>query len=154
MQFLCIFLKLLNRSCTGIRLGSVVAPSPAHAIAIKSKQVPWSVNTMALAFLSEAVKDDEFMQRTWEETPSWRKHLVELLQSKFPAWEIFGEPYLSWVWVDTKCEIVSRNAVSLAKQNGVPIRSGKPGYNLPTYIRIAVRNPEMTKILLDAWKSL
>jgi len=35
-------------SCTGIRLGSVVAPTAQDLLAIKAKQVPWSVNGPAL----------------------------------------------------------------------------------------------------------
>jgi len=29
-----------------------------------------------------------------------------------------------------------------------------PGYNLPTFFRIAVRDPEVTKILLESWNPL
>lgn len=35
-------------SCTGVRLGSVVAPTAAKLAAVKAKQVPWSVNCVAL----------------------------------------------------------------------------------------------------------
>ncbi|TMW69630.1 hypothetical protein Poli38472_001786 [Pythium oligandrum] len=141
-------------SCTGLRIGSVVAPTAAHAAAIKKKQVPWSVNSMALAFVSEVVKDTEYMNKTWEVTPKWRANLVEQLAARFPAWEVFGKPYLSWIWVDTKSEELTERAVALAKEHGVPVRSGKPGYALPTFVRIAVRNPQQTAVLLKAWESL
>ncbi|GLD95542.1 hypothetical protein PINS_up022802 [Pythium insidiosum] len=141
-------------SCTGLRIGSVVAPTPAHAAAIKKKQVPWSLNSMALAFVSEVVKDTEYMNKTWELTPQWRAHLAEQLHARFPDWVIHGEPYLSWIWVDTKSAAVAENAVRLAKEHGVPVRSGKPGYELPAFVRIAVRRPEQTAVLLKAWASL
>lgn len=141
-------------SCTGIRLGSVIAPTEAHAQAIKRKQVPWSVNSMALAFLSAVVQDTEYMNRTWDLTPKWRKNLVDLLNKRFPEWTIYGKSYLSWIWVDTHDETLADQAVELAKKNGVPIRSGRPGYNLPTFIRIAVRSAAPTDVLLNAWSSL
>lgn len=141
-------------SCTGLRIGSVVAPTAAHAAAIKKKQVPWSVNTMALAFVSAVVKDDAYMQKTWEVTPVWRAHIVDALAQRFPHWEVHGKSYLSWIWVDTKSVATSEQACALAKQHGVPVRSGKPGYELPTFIRVAVRNHQQTAVLLKAWETL
>ncbi|CAI5743448.1 unnamed protein product [Peronospora destructor] len=141
-------------SCTGLRLGSVVAPTPEHAAEIKRKQVPWSVNSMALAFVSAVVKDDAYLQETWDVTPKWRSHAIEQLTTRFPKWEFFGKPFLSWIWLDTKSAATSEEACTLAKVHGVPVRSGKPGYNLPTFVRIAVRNPEHTAVLLKAWEKL
>jgi hypothetical protein len=42
-------------SCAGIRLGSVIAPTPQLMVQIKAKQVPWSVNNVALTFLTVAI---------------------------------------------------------------------------------------------------
>ena len=39
-------------ACPGVRLGSVVAPSAATLKRVKAKQVPWSVNLMAIDFTS------------------------------------------------------------------------------------------------------
>nr|CCA22387.1 conserved hypothetical protein [Albugo laibachii Nc14] len=140
-------------ACTGIRLGSVIAPTSADSALIKKKQVPWSVNSMALAFLSAVVKDEEYMKRTWDVTSEWRAYAVECIEKRF-TWKCLGKPFLSWIWIDTMSEPMAEDAVRLAKESGVPVRSGSPGYNLPTYIRIAVRSPEKTNILLQAWKSL
>jgi len=141
-------------SCTGVRLGSVVAPDEASLLRIKQRQVPWSVNTMALEFLSEVVKDDEYMARTWELTPKWRQATIDAIHARFPSWVILGEPYLSWIWVDIGCESIVEEAVQLARKAGTPVRSGAPGYNLPTMVRIAVREPKHLDLLLDAWKPL
>lgn len=141
-------------SCTGIRLGSVIAPTASHALAIKAKQVPWSVNSMALCFLSEVIKDTDYMTQTWKLTPIWRTNIVDQLAKNFPTWEVYGKDFLSWIWVDTKSESIAERAVVLAKAAGVPIRWGKSGYNLPTYLRFAVRNPQVTAVLLDALKEL
>ena len=93
---------------------------------------------MALAFISEAVLDKAYLQTMWEVTSSWRAHQVEALHKLFPNWRCLGEAFLSWVWIDTGSEEVAQKAVDVAKRNGTPIRWGKPGYRLPSYIRIAV----------------
>lgn len=141
-------------SCTGIRIGSVVGPTPTHIQNIKKHQVPWSVNSMALAFISAVVKDDAYMQRTWHITPLWHKNLVDALHARWPTWTVHGQAFLSWVWVNTHSERMADQAVQQAKAAGVPIRSGRPGYNLPTYIRIAVRNATSTNVLIEALSNI
>jgi hypothetical protein len=49
-------------------------------------------------------------------------------------------------------EETAEKAVAVAKLNGTPVRSGKPGYRLPRMVRIAVRSPELTRHLLDGWQ--
>ena len=93
---------------------------------------------MALAFISEAVLDKAYLQTMWEVTSSWRAHQVEAIHKLFPNWRCLGEAFLSWVWIDTGSEEGAQKAVDVAKRNGTPIRWGKPGYRLPSYIRIAV----------------
>ena len=89
-----------------------------------------------------------------------------------------GEDWLSWLWIDTKDAAVAAEAVKRAKAAGAasrrllawlglgtarahmsksappaagtPIRNGAMGYNLPTFIRVAVRSPEKQNILLRA----
>jgi len=141
-------------SCTGVRLGSVIAPSREVLQRIKMKQVPWSVNTMALEFLSEVVHDDDYMQKTWEVTPVWRQHTIEEIVARFPSWQVQGKPFLSYIWVDVGDVGMVEEAVRLAKQAGTPVRSGAPGYNMPHMIRIAVREPQHLALLLDAWEPL
>ncbi|KAJ1491318.1 hypothetical protein T484DRAFT_1774727, partial [Baffinella frigidus] len=74
--------------------------------------VPWSVNSVALVFLTVAIAvalvfltvaiaDKEFMRRTWALTPVWRLNIVSKITEAFPAWRCHGEPFLSWVWIDT-----------------------------------------------------
>ncbi|KAJ2776084.1 hypothetical protein H4R18_005866 [Coemansia javaensis] len=140
--------------CTGLRLGSVVCPSPDHTRAIKKVQVPWSVNVVALEFLDAVVADEAYLQKTWELTPVWRQEMTARIAEQFPAWECHGRPFLSWIWVDTKSEAVAQRAVDLAYAAGVPVRSGRPGYNHPTFIRLAVREPAKVDVLLGAWREL
>jgi histidinol-phosphate/aromatic aminotransferase/cobyric acid decarboxylase-like protein len=143
-------------SCTGLRLGSIVCPTVSHCVELKRIQVPWSVNSPALAFLDEVVRDKEYLEETWRVTPIYRAQLIERLEALGGGrgWEYFGKSYLSWVWADMKDVAVAEKAVELAKAAGVPVRSGKPGYERPTFVRIAVREPKQTDILLNAWKNL
>ena len=57
--------------CPGLRIGSLVAPDSQLRQQVKKMQVPWSVNTPALHFLSEAIRDKQFMEETWRITPEW-----------------------------------------------------------------------------------
>lgn len=49
-------------SCTGVRLGSVVAPTAEKLAAVKAKQVPWSVNCVAL--VSQQAEDPKGRKAT------------------------------------------------------------------------------------------
>jgi histidinol-phosphate/aromatic aminotransferase/cobyric acid decarboxylase-like protein len=140
-------------SCPGIRLGSVVAPTPAHMTELKRKQVPWSVNCAALTFMAEVVKDTDFMERTWELTPQWNRTLQDSIKELFPDWTIHGMEYLSWLWIDTHSAEATETVVTACKAAGTPVRSGKPGYNMPSYFRVAVRRPESTEVLVNALKN-
>lgn len=137
-------------SCCGVRLGSVVAPTQELQRSVKSKQVPWSVNTIALQFLSEAVKDTDYLKRTWELTPIWNRDMRKEIMAQHPDWEVHGKDFLSWLWIDTHNEELTRDIVRRTRAAGVPVRSGAPGYNLPTFFRAAVRPEKMRTNLLGA----
>mmetsp|Transcript_30100 Transcript_30100/g.44009 ORF Transcript_30100/g.44009 Transcript_30100/m.44009 type:complete len:398 (+) Transcript_30100:258-1451(+) len=139
-------------SCTGIRLGSIISPTEAFMTRMKSKQVPWSVNCMALAFLTAACLDKEYLKTMWQVTTHWRSQQVYQINQRFPGWRCIGEPFLSWVWIEMPDEYTAEKAVQVAKLNGTPVRWGKPGYQLPRMIRIAVRNPEQSAQLFNGWQ--
>ena len=103
-----------------------------------------------MAFLTAAVGDTEYLQHTWSITTQWRQRTVDKLREMHPTWEVNGESFLSWLWVDTKDAKAADEAVRRAKIAGVPIRAGKHGYEQPTFIRIAVRSPEKQDILFEA----
>ncbi|KAI9506612.1 pyridoxal phosphate-dependent transferase [Coemansia spiralis] len=140
--------------CTGLRLGSVICPTAEHMRAIKKLQVPWSVNTVALAFLNAVVSDDAYLHKTWQMIPVWRRQTIDRLSELFPEWKFHGRSFLSWIWVDTGSEDAAQKAIDLARAAGVPIRSGRPGYSLPTFIRLAVREPEKVDALIGALKAM
>lgn len=125
-------------SCPGVRLGSVVAPSAATLRRVKAKQVPWSVNLMAIDFTSAVVKDKEYLERTWKYTKAWRAEAVRMIAEEHPTFETHGEDFISWIWVDTKDIDIANAIVEASKEGGMPIRSGAPGYQMPTFVRMAV----------------
>eukprot|EP01068_Selenidium_serpulae_P009035 Selendium_serpulae@DN5134_c0_g1_i1.p1 len=139
-------------ACPGLRIGSVVAPTERLYRAAKRIQVPWSVNGPALAFLHAAVLDEEYLHRTWAVTEKWRNYAVEKMTQTKPKWTITGEKWLSFLWINTHSEEEARTAVSRCLTAGVPLRWGLHGYELPTYIRIAVREPRLTDIIVNAIK--
>lgn len=56
------------------------------------------------------------------------------------------QPISTSLQVDTGSADVTTEAVKLASAVGTPVRSAGPGYNMPTYFRIAVREPGLTKV--------
>ncbi|CAJ0648716.1 8052_t:CDS:2 [Entrophospora sp. SA101] len=100
-------------SCTGLRLGSVVCPTSKHCDDLKRIQVPWSVNTPALAFLDNVVKDQTYMKNTWELTPKWRLELIEKLKKVSNSLE-----FLSWVWIDMRTIEIAEKAKKSKKNDG------------------------------------
>jgi histidinol-phosphate/aromatic aminotransferase/cobyric acid decarboxylase-like protein len=139
-------------SCPGIRLGSVICPTPEDCKALKEHQVPWSLNICALAFLTAAIEDEEYLQQTWDLTVTWRARTVSKLMELHPNWTVYGEPWLSWIWVDTHSSEEALEAVRRAKAVGCPIRNGAMGYEMPTFIRLAVRSPSKQDTLFQALK--
>jgi len=152
IYIMCSWTKIWT--CPGLRLGSVICPMPHHISELKKHQVPWSLNVFALRFLSACIKDTCFMEQTWEACPRLRARTVAQLADMFPDWQVFGEPWLSWLWIDTKDAAIAARAVEVAKKAGVPIRNGAMGFNLPTYIRLKVTHEESQAVLFDALRNL
>lgn len=150
-------------SCTGIRLGSVLCPTAEQASEMKKLQVPWSVNVAGLRFLEVVTspQEAEYLDKTWELTPKWRSSEIEKLKEleleltgASGNWGLYGEPFLSWIWIDFKDDVMADDAAEKARQAGVPIRPGKNGYKKYSCVRIAVREPSKVDILINAWKDL
>jgi len=141
-------------SCTGLRIGSLLCPSPVEKSLIESKQVPWTVNTLAKTYLKAALTDKLYMEQTWKYTLEWRRHIKTELERSFPHWKIFGQPWTSWLWIDTGSEIEATRAYEASLAAGVPIRHASAGYGLPTFIRVAVRRPSDFAVLHQTFQGL
>ena len=113
-------------ACTGLRLGSLVCPTLEHLNRIKKRQVPWSVNLPALAFLDSVCRDRAYLEETWKVTTQWRAYAVqsvmELCAERGWRWVCHGEAFLSWVWIDVKSVHVAEKVVSVSRQGGCPVR--------------------------------
>mmetsp|Transcript_44737 Transcript_44737/g.109794 ORF Transcript_44737/g.109794 Transcript_44737/m.109794 type:complete len:391 (+) Transcript_44737:72-1244(+) len=140
--------------CCGIRVGSALCPSEEIYTAIKAKQVPWSLNTAALRFLELCFDEDAYLKKTWDTTTELRARTEKLVKQYFPNWTITGEPWLSWLWIDTHDEALAAKVVEVSKAAGTPVRWGRHGYAVPTYIRIAVREAEHQDVLFNALATL
>ncbi|KAI9216198.1 pyridoxal phosphate-dependent transferase [Blastocladiella britannica] len=149
--------------CTGLRIGSIVAPTAAHTAELKKFQVPWSVNSLALPFMSAVVKDQAFLDATWTNTTQWRADQIVALEAvsagfgaRFDtaAWTFHGQPFLSWIWIDVKDPRIADVLVEAARVAGTPVRAGKYGYDRPTHVRIKVGLPEKFAVLRDAWTAI
>lgn len=102
----------------------------------------------------QVVKDTAYLEKTWECTTAWRREAVTMIQEQHPSWEMHGADFLSWIWVDCKDAVVAKKVVAASKAAGLPVRSGAPGYEMHTFFRLGVRSPELTRQLVDTWKSL
>jgi len=128
-------------ACTGLRIGSVVCPSEETKLALTSIQVPWSVTAFARTYLKESLLDRDFLERTWANTPKWREFMATRLQRVYPTWKIMGQDWLSFLWIDTGDASVAEEVYQTALDCGCPVRHAAGGYNLPTFLRLAVRRP-------------
>ncbi|KAJ1617633.1 pyridoxal phosphate-dependent transferase, partial [Pavlovales sp. CCMP2436] len=140
-------------ACPGLRVGSCVCPTAAVARRVRARQVPWSLNSPALAFLSAAITDEAYLAETWARTPSWNAAARAELLAAFPGWRVRGQEWCSWLWVDTGDEAALASALARARAAGLPLRSGAAGYDSPTCFRMAVRAPEVSRALVRALRS-
>ena len=137
-------------ACTGLRIGTVLCPTQEKRDHLLSLQVPWSVTIFARAYLKAAILDPSYLERTWEETPAWRSHMVARLQRLHPTWKFLGKPWLSWIWIDTGCPEVAKDVYRTALNCGCPIRHAASGYDRPSVVRLAVRRPYDFSVLYQA----
>lgn len=141
-------------SCTGLRYGSLICPNKATYDNILINKIPWSVNILSLMYMDNCIKDDNYMKETWDKTKKLRKNQVSLIKKYFPDWKIYGEDFLSWIWIDTNNKNLAFFVYNLCKQNGTPIRYGKYGYDRDRFLRISVRNEESFNLLIENIRNL
>ena len=144
---ICSWTKLW--SCPGLRLG-IIAASPAWTTTLKKMQTPWSCNSAAQAFAVAAAGDGDYLRRTWESQPGWKRQTEERLVAL--GWKPNGAspPWVPWVYVDTGSEATARRASDVAQAAGVPVRWCK-SYGQPAFLRLGVRCPASQDVLFSAW---
>lgn len=137
-------------ACTGLRFGSILIYDKELYNTIRTVQTPWSVNVFARDYILKCWKNTDYLLKTWDTNPRWRKEIISRLQEYYPDWTFYGNDFCSYIWIDTHKEIVAERLTNISKDNGFPIRHGKYSYERPTYIRLGVRNPER----LEEWFQL
>ncbi len=137
----------------GLRAGYVIG-DPKLIAAIRRQQPPWSVSTPALAAMVACLTPDakRLAAEAAEELADRRAYLIEQLGNIGLA--VAGRPRASFVLLDTSGVRGEREPgwVRLAlRDQGFAVRRGEtfPGLG-PDWIRIAVREPEVTDQLVAA----
>ena len=141
-------------ACTGLRIGTVLCPTQEKRDYLLSLQVPWSVTAFARAYLRAAIQDRSYLERTWEETPAWRSHMVTRLKRLHPSWQFHGKPWLSWIWIDTGSAEVAKDVYHAALDCGCPIRHAASGYDKASIVRLAVRRPMTSQFPIGGLKHI
>ena len=141
-------------SCTGIRFGSIWSLNPFLIKEIENIQVPWSVNILAYHYLEGCLDDKDYLIQTRDLTSIYRLQMEEKLYNLFPFISIYGEKFLSWLWIDLKSEDLVNKVYRKLYSKNILIRRGKIGYKKNTFIRLAVRNEEKNDILFNCLEEL
>ena len=128
-------------SCTGLRIGSLICPTENLYKTLLSHQTPWSCNILALKYLDVCLNDSKYHNDTWKYTKEYRLNQYNYFTSI--GCDCYGKDFLSWLWVDFKNENIAEIIYQLCRAKGFPVRWGKGGYNKPTFIRFAVRKPNL-----------
>lgn len=137
-------------ACPGLRIGSI-ACSPAWTKTIKRMQVPWSANSLAQAFLVAACSDADYMQRSWDTLPGWKREQEEGIRKL--GWKVneLSPAWVPWVFFECPDEATAQRASDVAYQAGCPVRLCR-SFGTPRCIRVGVRKPADQMVLQNAWE--
>ena len=154
-----IVLRSLTKTwgLAGLRAGYVIG-DPTLIAAMRSQQPPWSVSTPALAAMVACLTPEAraLAAVAAREIASQRSYLVEQLASV--GFNVACQPHAPFVLMDTSGIPDNREPgwIRLAlRDHGFAVRRGEtfPGLT-PDWIRIAVREPEVTDQLVSAFGQL
>jgi len=141
-------------SSTGLRIGSAVIFSDMLYETFNRMRTPWPMNALGRDYLIHSFNTPSYCQDTWNDTRVWRAEMIRRVSGIFPKWKFIGADFLSWLWIDVGSSELAENIVSVSRTAGFPIRHGKQGYDMPTFVRVAVRNPDHIGGWFDALESL
>jgi cobyrinic acid a,c-diamide synthase len=141
----------------GLRAGYVIG-DPGLIAALRGQQPPWSVSTPALAAMIGCLAPEARSEAVdaAKEIAQRRAYLVEQLASV--GFSVVAQPKASFILVDTSGVRGEHEPgwIRLAlRDHGFAVRRGEtfPGLG-PEWIRIAVREPEITDQLVAALRQL
>ena len=154
-----VILRSLTKTwgLAGLRAGYVIG-EPKLIAAMRRQQPPWSVSTPALAAIVACLTPEarSLAAAAAQEIAGRRAYLIEQLADL--GLNVAGQPSAPFVLVDTSGVRENRDPgwVRLAlRDHGFAVRRGEtfPGLG-PDWIRIAVREPEVTDELMSAFGRL
>ena len=154
-----VILRSLTKTwgLAGLRAGYAIG-EPTLIAAMRRQQPPWSVSTPALAAIVACLTPEarSLAAVAAQEIAARRAYLIEQLAAL--GLNVTGQPTAPFVLVDTSGVRENRDPgwVRLAlRDHGFAVRRGEtfPGLG-PDWIRIAVREPEVTDQLVSAFGRL
>jgi cobyrinic acid a,c-diamide synthase len=154
-----VILRSLTKTwgLAGLRAGYVIG-DPKLIASMRRQQPPWSVSTPALAAIVACLTPQarSLAAAAAIEIASRRNYLVERLADI--GLKVAGQPSAPFVLVDTsgvRDDLESGWLRRALRDHGFAVRRGEtfPGLG-PDWIRIAVREPEVTDLLVAALRRL
>jgi cobyrinic acid a,c-diamide synthase len=154
-----VILRSLTKTwgLAGLRAGYVIG-DPKLIASMRRQQPPWSVSTPALAAIVACLTPQarSLAAAAAIEIASRRNYLVEQLADI--GLKVAGQPSAPFVLVDTsgvRDDLESGWLRRALRDHGFAVRRGEtfPGLG-PDWIRIAVREPEVTDLLVAALRRL
>lgn len=136
-------------SCPFIRIGTLVS-CKENIKKVQEKQVPWSVNGAAQAFIVTALNDINFFQEMWNTTPILKGNQIRLLKELGVVPNENSPLWVPYVYVDFLNEEITNEAEKIAFDAGFPIRVCA-SYGAPHCVRLGVRLIKDQEALQNAW---
>ncbi len=140
--------------CPGLRVGFLVG-APETVSRIAPAVATWSVTTLAVEVLQEAIQDEAFAEETFcsnrTDRESLAASLVRMGAKVFPSHANFLLVRLKEGWPDST---LTRDL--LLRQRGIAVRdcNSYAGLKRGKYIRVAVRTAEENRQLLEGLREI
>lgn len=145
-----VLLRSMTKDCAmaGLRLGYLVAAPPVVET-VRRVQPPWSVNAVAQAAGTAALRDEAqgFIDRTLAETRAAKETLVRDLE----ALGLRIHPSATHFFLVEVRDAAATRARLM--EHGILVRDCT-SFGLPGYVRVATRRPEENRQLVAAWRAI
>jgi threonine-phosphate decarboxylase len=138
-------------SLAGVRIGFGIA-SPDLAKVLRRVIIPWSVNSLAMFAAAEAVKDEDFIEKSRLLISKSKRQMLEMLETILWLKVYPSETNFLLIEIIGKDLTSTQLAEQLAKK-GLLIRDCKDFDGLNNkFFRVAVRKPEENRKLIEQIK--
>ena len=139
----------------GLRFGYGITGNQTLREQLLTHQDPWSLNSVGAFVGEEMLKDEDYIQQTWNLIDSERTRLYQRLTS-FPSIKVYP-PYANFILIQIlKEDVRSLDVFEAALKEGLMIRDCSSFQSLNgEFIRFCIMKPEDNDRLLEClWKVL